>query len=324
MAPRPLVLSLSSVALISLLAAPACRDEPPGPSWFYLTMQNSGLPSDTVYGIYVAGGAAWYATDAGIAYNRAGEWKIYDYETYGLPTDNVYDVLVAPGGDVWAATSVGVVRLRDGGNGAMDFYTVNDGLPANRVVAVTYDGAKVWFATEGGLARFDGPGFTAFTVNDGLPGDDVRDVYAVGVEQVWVACIGGAAFYDHGQLVEYTPLSAGLPSANVYAVAARGAVAWLGTDRGLCRLRDGSLEKVYTAGNSGLKADIINALAYGAGGELWLGTAGGGAARGVGDGFETFDEPRGLLDNYVLSVFGDKLGYIWLGTLSGGVSRYYD
>jgi len=309
------------IIICAALLALACEDEPvEGPEWFYITAEGSGLPGNKVYDIYAGPDGTWFATDLGLAFNRGSEWVVYDYWG-GMPANEIFGLAVCPNDDVWVATFLGAGRLR---GEEIKKFTTGDGLPSNWLYDVAFDGEKVWFATNRGLARFDDPGFTVIDCTSGLPGDDVRDVYAVGVDRLWVACFGGAAFYDRGKITEYTATGAGLPSDVVYAVAARGDDAWVGTDRGLALLRNGKVVKTYTSANSALRADIINDLGYGAEGELWVATAGGGVSRSVGPGFETFDTTRGLLCDYVLCVFGDKLGYVWFGTLDSGVSRYYD
>jgi ligand-binding sensor domain-containing protein len=309
------------IIFCAALLTASCGDEPvEGPEWFYITAEGSGLPGNKIYDIYADESGAWFATDKGLAFNRGVNWTIYDFWG-GMPANEIFGVVVCPNGDAWVATFLGAGRLR---GDEITKFTTADGLPSNWVNDVAFDGEKLWFATNRGLARYDEPGFTVLKSGAGLPGDDVRDVYPVGVDRVWVGCFGGAAFYDRGKITEYTAAGAGLPSDSVYAVAGRGDEAWLGTDRGLCLLRSGKLEKIYTTGNSALKSDLINGLAYGAGGELWVATAGGGASRSVGRGFETFDTNRGLLSDYVLCAFGDKLGYAWFGTLDSGVSRYYE
>jgi ligand-binding sensor domain-containing protein len=313
--------ALGLAAGAALVGSPGCEDEGvKEPAWFYITAEESDLPSNTVYGLYAGEDCSWFATSAGLAYKRGTEWKIYSYAN-GMPADQIFGVAVLPNGDVWAATYLGAARLR---GEEIKKFTDAEGLPSNFVYHVVYDGAKVWFATERGLARFDDPGFTVVKGSSGLPGDDVRDVYAVGPDRVWVGCVGGAAFYDHGTVTEYTTVKTGLPSSNVYAVAARGDEAWLGTDRGLCLLRDGELVRTYNVANSNLKSDVINDLAFRAGGELWVATAGGGVSRSVGEGFETFDRNRGPLSDYILAIYCTKLGYVWLGTLDGGANRYND
>lgn len=313
-------LAAAAACLAGVLGLAGCGDETaPEPRWFYITTQESQLPSNNVYGVYVDDRGSWFATDRGLAYNNGTEWAVYG-SAQGMPADAVFGVTVCPNGDVWAATIAGAARLR---GGAITVFTTGEGLPADRVYGVAFDGAKVWFATAGGLARYDDPGFTVVTSASGLPGDDCRDLYALGPDRLWVACIGGAAFYDGGQVQRYTATGAGLPSDNVYAVAARGEEAWVGTDAGLCRLRAGEVVATYTTGNSGLRNNLLTDLAYGAGGELWAATAGG-ASRRRDDDFETFTRDDGLLSDYVLAAWPDKYGYVWLGTLGGGVNRYHD
>jgi ligand-binding sensor domain-containing protein len=313
--------ALALGAAAALAGGPGCDgDLPPEPAWFYITAEQGDLPSNDVYGIYAEQDGSWFATYAGLAYNRGTEWKVYSYAN-GMPADEIFGVAVCPNGDVWAATWLGAARLR---GEQITTFTTENGLPSDFIFNVVYDGAKLWLATERGLARFNDPGFTVIRGSTGLPGDDVRDVYAVGPDQVWVACIGGAAFYDRGKITEYTTVKTGLPSSNVYAVAARGEEAWIGTDEGLSLLREGKLVRTYTVANSNLKSNIINDLAFRPGGELWVATAGGGASRSVGEGFETFEGGHGPLSDYILAIYCNKLGYVWLGTLRGGVNRYYD
>jgi ligand-binding sensor domain-containing protein len=305
----------------ALLWGPGCEDE--GyiePSWFYITAEQGDLPDNTVYGLYGGPDSSWFATNGGLAYNRGTEWKIYDYSN-GMPADEIFDVAVCPNGDVWAASWLGAARLR--GEEIQKFGT-GEGLPSSFIYHVVCDGAKVWFATDRGLARFDDPGFTVFKGGSGLPGIDVRDVYAVGPDRVWVGCIGGAAYYDHGTIREYTTVKTGLPSSNIYAVAARGDEVWIGSDAGVSLLRDGELVRTYNVANSNLRSDVINDIAFRANGEVWIATAGGGVTRSVGEGWETFDRDNGLLSDYVLGIYCNKFGYVWLGTLGGGVNRYYD
>lgn len=309
------------IVICAALLALACGDEPVRwPEWFYITAESTGLPGNKVYAVYAGERGSWFGTDRGLAFNSGSDWVVYDYQG-GMPADGIFGLAVCPNGDVWVATYLGAGRLR--GEEITKFNT-NNGLPADWLYDVAFDGEKVWFATEKGLARFDDPGFTVIGYAQGLPGEDIRDVYPVGVDQVWVACFGGVAFYDRGTITEYNTVGAGLPSDIVYAVAARGGDTWIGTDRGLALLRNGRVVKTYTSANSALQADIINDLGFDADGALWVATAGGGVSRTVGGGFETFDTTRGLLSDYVLSVFGDKLGYVWFGTLDSGVNRYHD
>ena len=63
-----------------------------------------------------------------------------------------------------------------------------DGLAHNVVTAVvqTPDGA-MWFATLGGVSRYDGRSWKKYGVEDGLPGNVVRDLVAAPDGALWAA-----------------------------------------------------------------------------------------------------------------------------------------
>ena len=57
-------------------------------------------------------------------------------------------------------------------------------------------------------------------------------------------------------------------------------------------------------------------------GNLWFGTAGGGACKYDGKSFTHFTDKEGLSNNVVWSILEDKSGNLWFGTLGGGVCKY--
>ncbi|HEY0676906.1 MAG TPA: two-component regulator propeller domain-containing protein [Chitinophagaceae bacterium] len=66
-------------------------------------------------------------------------------------------------------------------------YDVRDGLASS----VVYDAANdkdgfMWFATETGLSRFDGTQFRNFTIQDGLPDNEIMKLYVDSKGRVWI------------------------------------------------------------------------------------------------------------------------------------------
>jgi ligand-binding sensor domain-containing protein len=81
--------------------------------------------------------------------------------------NTVFDVFIK-GNDLWAATESGVVDWNIT-TGTYKKYTTLDGLIDNYVDGITQDKyGNVWFATSGGVSRFDGAHFQNFTSKDGL------------------------------------------------------------------------------------------------------------------------------------------------------------
>jgi ligand-binding sensor domain-containing protein len=67
-------------------------------------------------------------------------------------------------------------------------YESKDGLAGSRVYCMTQDKEGfLWFATETGVSRFDGTHFENFTQEDGLPDNDVIQLFADSKGRVWMA-----------------------------------------------------------------------------------------------------------------------------------------
>jgi ligand-binding sensor domain-containing protein len=95
------------------------------------------------------------------------------------------------------------------------------------------------------------------------------------------------------------------------------------TGAGLGRMRDGVFRVVGQP--EGLSADIALALAEDRGGDLWIGTAGGGVNRVTGDGVVSYTTEDGLGNNIVLALEpGLSANEVWVGMAAGGLSRIRD
>ncbi|MBI2730435.1 MAG: histidine kinase [Sphingobacteriales bacterium] len=73
---------------------------------------------------------------------------------------------------------------------AQDFsyahYDVQRGLAGGNVYAIYQDPQKfLWFGTESGVSRFDGTHFKNFTTNDGLPDNEILEIYGDEDGRVW-------------------------------------------------------------------------------------------------------------------------------------------
>ena len=75
-------------------------------------------------------------------------------------------------------------------------YTVNDGLPSAIVYNMIQDRyGYMWFATENGLARFEGKTFKTFTRNDGLTDNLILRLYEDKKGRIWITSFTGKLCY---------------------------------------------------------------------------------------------------------------------------------
>jgi ligand-binding sensor domain-containing protein/signal transduction histidine kinase len=157
-----------------------------------------------------------------------------------------------------------------------EVYTTANGLPQNsgHALCQSKDGF-IWVATEEGLARFDGMGFTIF---DRTNTPEFRHSFFVLAIQdssgtMWFRptfAAPGLYSYSNDKFT-YVDTSNGLPSNNTSCVSmdSKGS-AFFGTDKGVAEFRGGT-HRVYSR-RDGLPSDSINAIVVDHDDVVWVGT----------------------------------------------------
>ena len=213
---------------------------------------------------------------------------------------------------VLAALAVGLALPASAQRRHVVPYSVAEGLPQATVYDLAQDAQRrMWFATDGGVSRFDGRRFESYTVTDGLPTNHVRSVALDGRGDLWLA-LGeeGVARFD-GRRFERL-LHGGGRSPHVFVVRVIGGEVWAGTEDGVYRRTgDAPFVAVRPAPDSSLGPTA--SIAAGAGGALWFGTASGLVRYRAG----VLDRPAPL-DEVAADVLavGESL---WVATRADGV-----
>jgi len=71
-------------------------------------------------------------------------------------------------------------------------YTVNDGLPSSEVYDALQDqNGHMWFATDRGVAKFNGYEFKTYTTSDGLTDNVVFELYEDHKGRIWCLPMNG-------------------------------------------------------------------------------------------------------------------------------------
>ncbi|MDP4217575.1 MAG: histidine kinase [Bacteroidota bacterium] len=83
-------------------------------------------------------------------------------------------------------------------------YDVADGLTGSTVYCMAQDkDGFIWFGTETGLSRFDGGQFTNFTVESGLPDNEVLNLFVDSRNRVWIMPFRSTiAYYWKGRIYD--------------------------------------------------------------------------------------------------------------------------
>lgn len=95
---------------------------------------------------------------------------------------------------------------------------------------------------------------------------------------------------------------------------------WLGTTKGLIRLRNDRFVARYTQ-KDGLLSNDISFIHESKNGVIWLGTAKG-IAKFENEEFKTYTTKDGLAGNRIRTIYEDNSGTLWIGTYGNGLSRF--
>lgn len=212
-----------------------------------------GLPDKWVYSIALdRDGVFWFGTEAGVSRFDRKSWTTFNHKD-GMGTEIQEDPsrgkVVSPIPNPEATGSGGERGYESaGGNHHMTAGKQNVTANPNFIIASVVDRRnRKWFGTwGGGVARFDGRGWTNYTTADGLGGNHI---FSLGLDpegRVWAGTNGGASWFD-GTRWKTINKSHGLQDDNVLSLLFdKKGRRWFGTAKGLSVFR-GNIPRDLTA-----------------------------------------------------------------------------
>ncbi|MBL4716442.1 MAG: PAS domain S-box protein [Bacteroidia bacterium] len=213
-------------------------------------------------------------------------------------------------------------------------YSVDDGLIQSQVVDIYQDKeGNLWFATFGGVSKFNGKSFQNYTTRDGLPANMLRAMVHDQHGNFWFATDGGGISKFNGTFFENLTSENGLGSNLVMALDLDNeGNLWVGTwGAGLSKLTytysDTEERPNITFQNylkkDGLVDEDVNTILVDKNNNIWVGTNNGlsiydpAATKTGGTNFYNYTTEDGLPGKVIRTLFEDKTGNIWIGTSKG-------
>jgi ligand-binding sensor domain-containing protein/signal transduction histidine kinase len=207
-------------------------------------------------------------------------------------------------------------------NGAVNSRSNLDGLHVKTINSIAEDtNGTLWLGTPSGLEKLDGPAFTHFTAQNGLPNDFVSNVHVARSGTVWITTRGGMCQFKNGHLEPF-PFETDNPGRNPESLGVyedRRGKLWAFGDTYLVNLTDGQHLNHFGTGDAA--STRIWSLCEGQKGELWIGTSGKGLYCFNGDTFVAPTLYNGELTSDVRAICEDRQGNLWLGTHNDGLVR---
>lgn len=271
----------------------------PGATRFQAYTFRSGLPTETLYRLYIQ-----------------------------QPAEGPYTLWVGSSG-------AGLLALREGGWRTHDAYSGLAGSVAWCLAEVRQAGQTRLVAASGrGLSAFNGKTWEVWPIPSALQGLRINALLThplpTGDSELWVGALGALAHYRQGRWRVYGPRD-GLTLPAVSAVArtedAQGPRIWAGTTRGLMRLEGDRW--VSVGGDSEFRDAVVDILLDGGVKEgssvLWIGTRGHGVWRYHKGKVTRFGRDSGVLPSnlvtHLLLVNGPRgRPELWVATNGGGVA----
>jgi ligand-binding sensor domain-containing protein/serine phosphatase RsbU (regulator of sigma subunit) len=206
-------------------------------------------------------------------------------------------------------------------------FNTKNGLAHSNILKITQDNQGFyWFATQGGLNRFDGNKFISFHKSNGLASSDVTTVLEDKRGNLWVGTTEGLSLFDG---VKFTTIKDKGLDHKIYSIYEdMSGIVWFSTEGAGMVYYDG---KKFTQINKkdGLPTDSVFCIIQDHEKNYWIGTYHFGVCKIEGANIKsgklnchTFSKKDGLSSNNIFCLFQDKEQTIWLGTTNGAVSQY--
>lgn len=207
--------------------------------------RRDGLINDHVTDLAFSPGSMTLATPAGLTFvSSAGVESLYAFQ--GLVNNHVYSLAVSPDGNHLLAGTLGGLSLLDHATVRSSLTASNSPLRHNWISAVTplpaFAGGGFLLGTYGGGLMQLTPA-NAVTAMPGSPPDAVINPNALLATSthLYAGSLGQGLFVYGRSSGRWQPLTAGLPSLNVTALATHNAELYVGTDNGLVHIAEANL-----------------------------------------------------------------------------------
>ena len=243
-----------------------------------------------------------------------------------------------------------------------DNYDIRDGLPSNVIMDIVQDHkGYMWFATQGGVSRFDGYHFMNYGIAEGLPFIYVENIMEDRQGRIWVGTLeGGIAVLEKGKWTIKKTYRGFADQSFLRLFEDHDGNIWCYPDTGISMITEKTVRyftvkdglsndsvachwidndgKILIGTYSGLDLikkennntytvktllpDVtVNCLLRDSHDMLWIGTWGDGIYSYDGNTFVNYSEDKDSPMSKVACLYIDQRGILWAGLMESGIAR---
>jgi len=291
-----------------------------------LLTTRDGLPGNSIRGIaQTSDGTLWVWTESGLARLIGQQFQTVASEN-GLPGSGITSIAADAAGGLWVGTMRGTAVFRGGhwqpGPGPDEG---SDGRPG--LVKATASGEVLIANTNGVFLDHAGP-LTMAVGKTALPLDEISFLDQFSDGTVAVASKSSIVLAPHGASANHGTgpfvVSKELPGSRIESIYAdREQSLWVGTNRGLVRVRMGAVGPVVQLFPpfDPLASNSILSLLEDREGDLWVGTETNGLHILRDSRFRTLGTTEGLSSDNITAIVEDSRKVLWIGSRDAGLNR---
>lgn len=288
--------------------------------------KESGLPSNVIHCLYEdVKGQIWIGTNRGLSVYDGVNFKTYTKE-HGLSSNIIKSVCEDGFGRLWVGTyKGGLCMLNTYKSSTIKFnpfsidFGKGDNLTINKIIE-TPD-AKIYIATDMGLAEIFNGNVTTYTTKNGLIGSYIYDLQEDVNGDIWIATSSGLSLFSDGIFKSFTKEN-GFPFNEIFTLEEdKNDNIWIGTRNGVLKLNINTYDYEIFNSDKGLSEDIVKTILEDKHDNIWVGTSGGGVNKFTGISFTYFGEKEGLKNEKINGIIQDRNNHFWFAT-RGGLIKY--
>ncbi|RFN60074.1 sensor histidine kinase [Marixanthomonas ophiurae] len=282
-------------------------------------------------------GSLWFGTYGGGLDRYDGQTVLEYTNKQGLPGEAIYATTQDDDGNMWFAPSnAGIVKYTKKNEtpyeGTYINYTPTHGLLGHTQYAAAKDQeGNLYFGGYAGLSKFTGNSFINYTVNNGLPANEITTLYNDTKNRLWIGTYNNGIGVFDGKSSRNFNTEQGLVHKTIWGFWEDNQDnLWIATRGGLSRY-DGKNFMNFTK-DQGLPDNKLSSVIQDKNGNIIIGSWGGGIsvikkerleklenidANQTENIFENFSTTQGLANDVVYHIIEDYNGNIVIGTNVG-------
>lgn len=262
-------------------------------------------------------GFLWLGTRGGLSRFDGINFHTYT-EQDGLPSHNITTLFQDSQKHLWIGTTDAGVVLYNGSS--FQLMDAAQGLPASQINAISEDSlSRLWLATSQGVYYRSKGQFQLYAA---LPKGSYTSIIHAADGTLWAGSKENGVYkLEMDKVSRFTIYNSTLPSNNITALSiGPDSMLWIGTDRGLSKIQDGTLSTPRLP--RVVSAPAVTSFTHDSHGNVWIGLLRNGLLKYDGKRYTHLTRRNGLRTPRISSLASDSEGNIWIGTNGYGLQQY--